>query len=93
MSPAAATATTAAAHHALMALKVSGTIATVAPDTFAALLQRQEAPLVVHATTRFGKRYHYLTSYRGLAFHTRATHPLELPAGSELVLAEKLWIP
>lgn len=91
--PAAAAATTAAIHQMTMAVKASGTIVTVTPDVFVSLLQRQDAPLVVHASTRFGKRHQYLASYKGLAFHTRASALLDLPPGIELVVAEKLWIP
>jgi hypothetical protein len=37
--------------------------------------------------------YRYLTSYKGLAFYTRARAPLDLPAGTELVQARKIWVP
>jgi hypothetical protein len=34
-----------------------------------------------------------MTTYRGLAFYTKSRQPVELPAGTELIAAESIWIP
>jgi hypothetical protein len=76
------------------AVKASGVIVRVEPDDFAAILQRQPGALVVHATGGFfSTNYQYLTSYKGLAFFTKAATPLDLPPGTELVQAKAIWIP
>jgi hypothetical protein len=76
------------------AVKASGVIVRVEPDDFLAILRRQPAALVVHATGGFfSTNYQYLTSYKGLAFFTKAPAPLDLPAGTELVQAQSIWVP
>ena len=58
------------------------------------ILQRQDRPLVVHATGGFLSRMHrYLSSYRGLAFYAEAPDPLRLPGDAEIIEARKIWIP
>lgn len=84
----------AAAAAIAQAVKASGVIVRVEPDDFLAILQKQEAPLVVHATGGFlGTNYQYLTSYKGLAFFSKSDDPISLPSGTELVQAKKIWIP
>lgn len=84
----------AAAATIAQAIKASGTIVRVAPEEFMKLLSRSESPLVVTAEGGFlGTSYQYLTSYRGLAFFTKASEPLNLPSDVELVISEKIWIP
>jgi hypothetical protein len=76
------------------AVKASGVIVHVEPDDFVGILKRQPGALVVHATGWFfGSEYRYLTSYKGLAFFTKAPAPLDLPAGTELVQAKAIWVP
>lgn len=76
------------------AKRASGVVVAVTPDNFSAVLARAERPLVVHATGGVFKTYYqYLTSYRGLAFYTKSREPVQLPAGTELVTAESIWIP
>jgi hypothetical protein len=76
------------------AIKASGVIVCVEPDEFLGILQRQPGLLVVHATGGvFWTNYQYLTSYKGLAFFTKTTEPLELPPGIELVQAKAIWVP
>ena len=76
------------------AIKASGVIIHVEPDDFLGILQRQQGALVVHATGGFfSTNYQYMTSYKGLAFFTKASAPLNLPSGTELVQAEKIWVP
>ena len=86
--------TAAAAAARIKAMGASGVVVKVAPDAFAHILRRQQAPLVIHATGGlFSKSYRYLTSYKGLAFFTKSSDALSLPGTVELVLAKKIWIP
>jgi hypothetical protein len=49
---------------------------------------------VVHALgSIFSTNYQYLSSYKGLAFFCKAASPLDLPAGGEVIVAKKIWIP
>jgi hypothetical protein len=76
------------------ATKASGFIVRVSAENFLAILRRVESPLVVHASGGiFSTRYHYLTSYKGLAFYTKSREPVQLPLGTELVNADSIWIP
>ena len=76
------------------AKRASGTVISVTPENFSNILARTERPLVVHAVGGvFSKNYQYMTSYRGFAFYTKSRQPIELPAGTELIAAESLWIP
>ena len=76
------------------AIKASGVIVRVEPNEFLAILERQSDALVVHATGGFlNTNYQYLTSYKGLAFFTKAASPVSLPAGTELVQASRIWVP
>jgi hypothetical protein len=85
---------TAAAAAAIVAIKASGVIVRVEPDEFVGILKRQPGALVVHATGGFfSTNYRYLTSYKGLAFYTKARAPLDLPPGTELVQARSIWVP
>ena len=84
----------AAAAAVVQAIKASGVIVRVEPADFLALVQRQPGSLVVHSTGGFFRtNYHYLTSYKGLAFYALATDPLELPATAEVVRAKAIWVP
>ncbi len=76
------------------AIKASGVVVNLAPEEFAAILRRTERPLVVTAEGGFfSKHYKYLTSYKGLAFYTKARAPLLLPADAEVVRAKGISIP
>jgi hypothetical protein len=93
MSNGAAAAAAAAAAIA-NAIKASGTIVQVAPEDFMAILAKSKTPLVVQAQGGvFTTKYSYLTSYKGLAFYTKVTTPLNLPGDMELVFAKKIWMP
>jgi hypothetical protein len=84
----------AAAAAVAQAIKASGAIVRVEPEDFLRILQRQQEPLVVHATGGFfSTSYRYLSSYKGLAFFTQSPAPLSLPSGCEVVRAQKIWIP
>lgn len=94
MSAGAATGAAAAAAAIAQAVKASGVIVRVEPDDFLSILGRQPGALVVHATGGFfSTNYQYLTSYKGLAFFTKAPTPLDLPSGTELVQAKSIWVP
>lgn len=76
------------------ATKASGIVVRVSAENFMAILRRVESPLVVHASGGiFSMRYHYLVSYKGLAFYTKSREPLQLPFGTELVNADSIWAP
>ncbi len=76
------------------AIKASGTIVQVDPKDFMAILAKSKTPLVVQAQGGvFTTKYSYLTSYKGLAFYTKVSTPLNLPGDIELVAAKKIWMP
>ena len=84
----------AAAAAIVQAIKASGVIVSVEPDDFVGILKRQPGALVVHATGGFfSTNYQYLTSYKGLAFFTKAPASLDLPPGTEMVKAKAIWVP
>ncbi len=75
------------------AIKASGVVVRVEPIDFLGILGQQRGLLVVHATSGFlSTKYQYLTSYKGLAFFTKSDAPIDLPQGTELVIAKKIWI-
>ncbi|MDD5082228.1 MAG: hypothetical protein PHU08_02520 [Dehalococcoidales bacterium] len=76
------------------AIKASGAIINIPPQDFTSLVPRSNKPLVV--MSRGGvirKNYRYLTAYKGLTFFTKSRTPLPLPGDTELVTAQKIWIP
>ena len=77
------------------AIKASGAIVSVEPQVFENLLQRhEEAPLVVVAHGGFfSPKYQYLTSYKGLFFHTKSPEPIALSEDCEVIESRKIWIP
>ncbi len=84
----------AAAAETANAIKASGAVIRVEPADFEAILRKIDAPLVVQAEGGvFSRKYHYLTSYKGLIFYTRSPTPLPLPSKVELIAARKIWIP
>jgi hypothetical protein len=95
MSAAAGAAAAGAAAAAIaQAIKASGAIVNVEPEDFLRILERTQTPLVIHAIGGIIRtNYQYLTSHKGLAFFTKSPSALDLPNGSEVVLAKKIWIP
>jgi len=76
------------------AIKASGAIVQVEAKEFSTILTKTKTPLVVHYEGGvFGKKYYYLTSYKGLAFHTKSKTRLNLPGDIELVVAKSFWMP
>ena len=94
MSAGASAGAAAAAAAMAQAVKASGAIVRVEPEDFMRILRRQKEPLVVQATGGFfSTSYFYLSSYKGLAFFTKARDRLALPVDAEVVDAKKIWIP
>ena len=76
------------------ATKASGAIVKLKPEDFQIILSKVEQPLVVMAENHFlGSSFKYLTSYKGLSFFTKSPEPLNLPGKTELIAANKIWIP
>jgi hypothetical protein len=76
------------------AIKASGTIVRVEPETFADLLRRTEKPLVIYYQGGLISTNHqYLTSYKGFAFFAKSDEQIDLPRSAEVIVAEKIWIP
>jgi len=87
---------TTAAHAAAIAqaVKASGAIVKISPEGFRTLLQHAREPLVVVSTGGvFAKKFEYLMGYKGLVFFTSSKEQLGFPSSTEVVTAEKIWIP
>jgi hypothetical protein len=88
---------TAAGTHAAAiadAIKASGVLVRVEPDAFLRIVNAQTGALVVRAPAGFLQRgWRYLTSYKGLAFHTKSPEPLPLPGRAEVIEASAISIP
>jgi hypothetical protein len=84
----------AAAAAIAQATKASGVIVRLTPENFRSVLDKMKDPLVVYAEGGlFSTKYEYLASYKGLAFYTKSSEPIPLPASVETVIAAKIWIP
>ncbi len=77
------------------AIKASGAIVQVTPDSFSTIASKTNNPLIVAAESSFlGRRsYQYLTSYKGLIFYVKSPQPLALSGNAEIVKAGKIWVP
>ena len=83
-----------AANKIAQAIKASGVIVQLESNEFLKILQKERELLVIHATGGvFKSNYQYLTSYKGLAFFTKSSDPINLPSGCEVILAKRIWIP
>ena len=86
----------AAAHAAAIAnaIKASGVLVRVDPNEFLRILHRVEEPLIVVARGGFFRSsWRYLTSYKGLAFHTKSPEQLPLPGRAQIVTAQAIGMP
>jgi hypothetical protein len=84
----------AAAAAIAQAIKASGVVVRLEPHEFLRVLNRAPDPLVVMAACGlFVKRYQYLLSYKGLGCYTSSREQLSLPAATEVVAAQRIWIP
>ena len=76
------------------AIKASGSIVRVEPQTFADILRKVERPLIVYAQGGlFSGNHQYLTSYKGLTFFAKSKEQINLPRGVEIIVANKIWMP
>ena len=76
------------------AIKASGVLVRVSPEDFQNILQKIKDPLVIYSTGGFFTSNHqYLTSYKGFAFFAKSSTEIILPAGIEIIVANKIWIP
>jgi len=76
------------------AIKASGTVVKIDPEEFVKVLNQAENPLVIYAQGGvISTNHQYLVSYKGFAFFTKADEEIPLPKGTEVIVAEKIWIP
>ena len=76
------------------AIKASGVVVRLDAPEFLKVLSRVPDPLVVAATGGFfSTSYEYLVGYKGLAFYTKSSKPLQLPATVEVITANRMWMP
>jgi glycogen synthase len=76
------------------AIKASGILVRVSTEDFQKILRKVEQPLVIYAKGGlFSSNHQYLTSYKGFAFFTKSASEIILPAGTETITANKIWIP
>ena len=76
------------------ATKTSGPFLEVEPEDFARILEKHDAPLVIHKQGGvFSTHHKYLTSYRGFFFYTKTKDLLYLKGGTEVIEAKSMWIP
>lgn len=84
----------AAAAAIAQAIKAMGILVEVEPGEFQKIVERSPEPLVVLTPpTRWAKRRSYLTSYRGLAFHTKTSEELIFGGRVETIFARRIAIP
>ena len=89
-----ATAGASAAAAIAQAIKASGVLVKVEPEAFSTIISKSESPLIVMAEGGvFTKNYQYMTSYKGLAFYTKSSQEIQFPNKTELIYAQKIWIP
>jgi hypothetical protein len=76
------------------AIKASGVLVRIEPPDFQSILRKIEQPLIIYSEGGlFSTRYRYLVGYKGLAFYTKASAPIMLPSGAEMIVAKKIWLP
>jgi hypothetical protein len=84
----------AAAAAIAQAIKASGVLVRVSQEDFQKVLKKGEQPLVIDAKGGlFTTNHQYLTSYKGFAFFTKSATEIILPPGTEIIVANKIWIP
>jgi len=86
-----------AAANAIKAIRASGAIVQIEPSSFLAILDKLESPLVVTSQSKdlfFRKyQYQYMTNYKGFVLITESNKILQLPEKTELIKAERIWLP
>ncbi|HHW74851.1 MAG TPA: hypothetical protein GX744_06300 [Firmicutes bacterium] len=84
----------AAAAAIAQAIKASGAIVRVSAEDFTTIVDRVERPLVVVSVGKvLVKRYHYLTSYKGLIFYTKSPRELMFKGTTEYITAGSIYVP
>ncbi len=84
----------AAAAAIAQAIKASGVLVRLEPNEFVKLLRKiPDALVVVTVGGFFSTKYEYLCGYKGLAFYTKASEELSLPAAVEVIAAKSMWMP
>lgn len=72
----------------------AGAVVQVAPSAFSTLLSKTPRPLVVVAQSGYRTiTYQYLTGHAGMVFFTESFVPLQLPDGTEVIPAAKIFLP
>jgi len=75
------------------AAQALGVVIHADPDVFLTVLSRAKGALVVMSEGGvFRTQYEYLTSYKGLTFHTKSAEALKLPADVELLTAASISV-
>jgi hypothetical protein len=84
-----------AIHAAIVrAIKASGVLVRVEPETFQKILDKnQDAVVIISTGGLFNRGMHYLTSYKGFAFYTKTSAELILPGNIEIISARQIWMP
>jgi len=76
------------------AIKASGAIVEVETEAFRNLVEMEEKPLVVVSEGGFLRKYYqYLIGCRGLIFYTRSAEMLHFKSKTQVIQANKIWIP
>ena len=75
------------------AIKASGAVVRVEPETFVNLLRRVEKPLIIYQESGFFSGHQYMTSYKGFVFYAKSREQIDLPRSAEVIVADKIWIP
>ena len=76
------------------AIKATGTLVKVEPSEFAKIVNKVDSPLVIYTEGGLISTNHqYLTSYKGFAFYTKSDEQIGLPRNTEVIVADKIWIP
>jgi hypothetical protein len=76
------------------ATKASGVVVKLEETEFMKILDKNRGGIVVMAIGKFYNRgFHYLTSYKGLAFYTKTIQEIIIPNGTDLIIAKNIWMP
>lgn len=69
-------------------------IVQLGPQEFVDLLRKIERPLIIYKQPGLlAPNHQYLTSYKGLAFFTKSRVEIDFPRGTEIIIADKIWMP
>lgn len=90
-----ASASAAAAAAISNAIKASGSIVRIEARDFEALVASIPDPLVLHQEPVgvFSRNHRYATHHRGFTFVAQDREPIFMPAGAQVIRAQKIWFP